>query len=302
MYYVYLLKSDFNQSLYVGSTKKLLDRVKQHNDGTQFSTRRYRPWKLIYYEAYQNEQQARQREKALKHHGNAMRELKKRIGINKLKGDKKFLRGLKGGAGFTLMEIIIVVAIFSITVVVAIDLFLTYTKLQKRASVEQTLGSDARFITESVARQFRLGTIDYNYYADPDGDPFTSDAIAIGATPVKDTSGNSILAIVDQGGGKLRYRFQQDANGVGRIELCSDTCASWATITPNTIDVDRVDFYLAPSRNPFQLIDPIPQVGSKYYSNEQPRLTIVLQTTSLDEKPPVVTNFQTTIVSRLYVR
>lgn len=207
----------------------------------------------------------------------------------------------QSNAGFTLMEIIVVIAVFSITVVVAVDLFIEYTKLQKRASAEQTLGSDARFITESVSRQFRLGTIDYGFYADPDDDPFTDDDIVIGSTPVKDPSGNSILAIVDQGGDRLRYRFQETA-GVGRVELSSDQGQNWTAVTPTSIDVERIDFYLAPTTDPFTLLDPVPPSGSKYSSNEQPRLTIVLQTKSLSEKPPVVANFQTTVASRLYVR
>jgi predicted GIY-YIG superfamily endonuclease len=37
-------------------------------------------WKLVYYEAYCSESDARRRERKLKDHGNAIRELKKRIG------------------------------------------------------------------------------------------------------------------------------------------------------------------------------------------------------------------------------
>lgn len=200
------------------------------------------------------------------------------------------------------MEIIITVAVFSITVVMAVDLFLSYTKLQKRASVEQALGTDARFITESIVHQFRLGTIDYDYYGDPDGDTLTADAITIGSSPVKDSNGNSVLAIVNQGAGYVRYRFQQNTDGVGRVELSTDKGISWASITPSNIDVEQIDFYLAPGVNPFELKDPIPASGSVYLSDEQPRLTIVIKTTSLNEKPPLITQFQTTVTSRMYVR
>jgi len=82
MYYVYLLLSKIKTNqIYIGSTNNLDRRLKQHNQGKVFSTKPYLPWNLVYYEAYQNEQLAKLREKRLKHHGNAIRELKKRIGF-----------------------------------------------------------------------------------------------------------------------------------------------------------------------------------------------------------------------------
>lgn len=83
MNYLYLLQSKLNNEIYVGSTKDLKRRMEEHNDGKVFSTKRYIPWKLIYYEAYISEKLARLREKRLKHNGNAIRELKKRIGLLK---------------------------------------------------------------------------------------------------------------------------------------------------------------------------------------------------------------------------
>ena len=81
MYYVYVLLSQTDNEKYIGSTNDLRDRLKKHNDGEIVSTKRYRPWQLVYYEAYLLEKLARQREKSLKKHGNAKRELYKRLGI-----------------------------------------------------------------------------------------------------------------------------------------------------------------------------------------------------------------------------
>ncbi|HBV01802.1 MAG TPA: endonuclease [Candidatus Komeilibacteria bacterium] len=82
MYYVYILISKLKQNeIYIGSTSKLSNRLKQHNSGKIFSTKRYTPWILIYYEAYREERLARSREQRLKQHGNAKKELKKRIGL-----------------------------------------------------------------------------------------------------------------------------------------------------------------------------------------------------------------------------
>lgn len=106
MFFVYLLRSKFYKKLYIGSTNDLKRRLKEHNDGRYFSTKRYKPWKLFYYEAFCRENLARMREKRLKYHGNAFRELRKRLGLMTL--------SIKCGAGFTLVELLIVISIIGI--------------------------------------------------------------------------------------------------------------------------------------------------------------------------------------------
>lgn len=65
-YYVYVLQSIKNNSLYIGYTTNLKKRLQEHNRGVNFSTKPYRPWRLIHYEAYRNEDDAKRREKYLK--------------------------------------------------------------------------------------------------------------------------------------------------------------------------------------------------------------------------------------------
>jgi len=65
-YYVYVLQSIKNQSLYIGYTKDLKARLEKHNGGLNISTKANRPWKLIFYEAYRNDKDAKRREKYLK--------------------------------------------------------------------------------------------------------------------------------------------------------------------------------------------------------------------------------------------
>jgi putative endonuclease len=81
MYYVYILKSKVREEIYIGSTNNLKRRIQEHNNGFEISTKRYVPWSIYYYESYLTEKLARVREKRLKHNGNAIRELKKRIGL-----------------------------------------------------------------------------------------------------------------------------------------------------------------------------------------------------------------------------
>ena len=66
MFYTYLLQSTKNNTLYTGYTTDLKNRIREHNQGLNQSTRPHRPWKLIYYEACLNEQDAKRREHYLK--------------------------------------------------------------------------------------------------------------------------------------------------------------------------------------------------------------------------------------------
>ena len=61
-FYVYVLESKRNENRYIGSTGNLIRRVKEHNLGLNRSTKAYVPWRLIYYEACLNTQDAKRRE------------------------------------------------------------------------------------------------------------------------------------------------------------------------------------------------------------------------------------------------
>lgn len=69
MSYVYIIKSIKKKWYYIGSTKDLKLRLQNHNLGKSFSTKPYRPLKLIYYEAYSTYHLARKREFQLKKNG-----------------------------------------------------------------------------------------------------------------------------------------------------------------------------------------------------------------------------------------
>lgn len=66
MYYNYVLQSSKNGSLYIGYTIDLRKRLKEHNKGLNRSTKAYRPWRLIYYEACLDIEDAKRRERYLK--------------------------------------------------------------------------------------------------------------------------------------------------------------------------------------------------------------------------------------------
>jgi len=66
MFYVYVLQSIKEGIIYIGCTSDLKRRLVEHNQGLNFSTKRYVPWKLIYYEACLDKEDATRREGYLK--------------------------------------------------------------------------------------------------------------------------------------------------------------------------------------------------------------------------------------------
>ena len=73
MHYVYFLRDLSKDSVYIGYTSDLRRRLKEHEDKKP---------ELIYYEAYKNEEDARNRERMLKQRGQSIRWLKSRLKNN----------------------------------------------------------------------------------------------------------------------------------------------------------------------------------------------------------------------------
>lgn len=78
MFYVYVLQSVSDDGLYIGFTGDLRRRLKSHEAGESFATSFRGPWKLIYYEAYLDEEDALGRERFLKS-GGGRRHLDKQL-------------------------------------------------------------------------------------------------------------------------------------------------------------------------------------------------------------------------------
>ncbi|MCC6639428.1 GIY-YIG nuclease family protein [Candidatus Falkowbacteria bacterium] len=80
MWFVYILQSqkDLNW-FYKGSTNNIERRFLQHESGEVQSTKAYRPFKLVYYEAYLTKNSAQNREYSIKQSGSVWKPLMDRI-------------------------------------------------------------------------------------------------------------------------------------------------------------------------------------------------------------------------------
>ena len=73
MFYVYVLKSPVADTVYIRFSADLRQRIKEHQQ------KLHPGWKLVYYEAYLDERDARLRERKLKQYGASLGHLKARI-------------------------------------------------------------------------------------------------------------------------------------------------------------------------------------------------------------------------------
>ncbi|WP_242204230.1 GIY-YIG nuclease family protein [Aestuariivivens insulae] len=65
-YFVYILYSENHDTYYKGQTSDLTKRLERHNSGSEKSTSKYRPWKLVWKTEKPNRSQALILERKLK--------------------------------------------------------------------------------------------------------------------------------------------------------------------------------------------------------------------------------------------
>ncbi len=87
MFYVYVLLNPQKGQTYIGYTKDLIRRVKEHQQEKGARYTRRGVWNLVYYEAYAEQRDAALRERRLKQDGRSKTQLLRRI-QNSLTGQK----------------------------------------------------------------------------------------------------------------------------------------------------------------------------------------------------------------------
>jgi len=77
MWYIYIIKSVLNNRYYIGCTSNIERRILEHNNGYNISTKKDKPWKVVYCEEFNDQQKAYSREKKIKSYkgGNAFKKL-----------------------------------------------------------------------------------------------------------------------------------------------------------------------------------------------------------------------------------
>jgi len=66
MFYTYVIKSISFDYYYKGFCEDITKRLEQHNSGSTSSNKKYRPFRLVYFETFETKEEAIKREKHFK--------------------------------------------------------------------------------------------------------------------------------------------------------------------------------------------------------------------------------------------
>jgi prepilin-type N-terminal cleavage/methylation domain-containing protein len=194
-------------------------------------------------------------------------------------------RGRRGN-GFTLMEMLVVMGIFSVVVTAASDIFMLSNRVERKVFASEKMQSDARYTLEAMVREVRTDSIDYGYYSTHGGLKLPEDR----------------LALIGANGDKIV--FSKDTTC---YDAASSPClvvavngGTAAPMTPKNVKLRQLVFYVSPNVDPMSMN----VVDGTYASGVQPRVTIVmvLEGAIARSGESNITYTQTTAVSRQYGR
>jgi prepilin-type N-terminal cleavage/methylation domain-containing protein len=185
-------------------------------------------------------------------------------------------------SGFTVVEMMVAITIFSTIAVVMAQTFVSFNQLHRRIAYSAILGQDARFLNELIVREGRNKLIDYS---------------AGSILPVADQ-----LHLISRDGTQQAWFALQTAasgncgtSGVSCIAYSNDAGATWNQLTSNKVDVQQFDVIVRPTDDPFNVLTP---------GDTQPFVTVKVLFRYLSDNPKERPSLQTqtTVASRVYLR
>lgn len=124
---------------------------------------------------------------------------------------------LQTNKGFTLLELIVAIGVFSAVISASTGIFISTITAQRKAIALQNVQDNIRFAAESMAKEIRTGKT------------FSVNA-----------QGGSQLNFTNAAGASVIYRL----SGTAAIEKSSDGGANFLPITADNIEVASLKFYL----------------------------------------------------------
>lgn len=175
------------------------------------------------------------------------------------------------GAGFTLIEMLVSISITAMAIVGATGIYLRIIGTREKTLGQLNIQGDGQYLMSLMVKDIRANRIDYSDYSSPIVNPVGE------------------LSLLNSSDNQIKYRVNPDtpvengaclaASGRCTLQRCENTdCTddnNFQTITMVNVSIERLDFYILPTTNPFV-------AGSSTYTH--PRATIILKLKSLLEK------------------
>lgn len=186
--------------------------------------------------------------------------------------------------GFSLMEMLIVITLFSLMMLVVAQTFSSFNALHRKIANRAVVSQELRFATELLVRAARNRPISYA----------TAPPARASKLHLLQTGGIEMIVKRSVTGDPLCA----DLPTVACLLLSTDGGTTWVPITGKRINVERFDVYVRPSLSPFD------QSSGSYPSNIQPFVTFHLKLKYMAERVQEQESLetQTTVSSRVYQR
>jgi len=206
-------------------------------------------------------------------------------------------------SGFTLIEMIVSLALFSVVVTISVGALLVLIASNQRFQNEQTVMTNLSFALDSMTREIRTGT---NYYCDaqnsknagPNGRKIFRDGDDLDSAPVQDCyngnsasrvyqgmsfveSGQSITGAADT---KIVYFYDSDEQSLFR-RVSGESAQS---IVSSGIVITDAEFFVTSSA----------ELDSASGDTRQPMVTIYLEAKDSNDATEKVYQIQTTVTQR----
>lgn len=166
--------------------------------------------------------------------------------------------------GFTLIEMVVAISLFSVVVLVSISAMLSIADANKKANATRVVMDNINFAMENMGRNIRTG---YDYSCGGAGDC---------------VSGGTSISFTDQKSNTVTYSWTEDSNGLGSITVRKNS-GSPVGITSPQVDIDGLTFYVS---------------GTSPNDGLQPRVLITLRGTAQIGKNTTSFNLQSTVSQR----
>lgn len=190
--------------------------------------------------------------------------------------------------GVTLMELLVVLGVFSTTVMLTSAIFLQSNAVQRRVILMNAAQADLRFTLEAMVREVRQGGVDYSYYEREGGVEVPADR----------------LVVTNPFGQREEFFSSTDPavcpEGIPKCVAVSIDGGSAEPMTSDSFILDRMTFRITPIVDPFTL-DPS---SGDYLSDLQPTVTVSIsgKTNGVKVQDVVPIASQTTVTARTYAR
>lgn len=184
----------------------------------------------------------------------------------------------KDERGFTLVEMIVAIALFSVVMLVSVGALLALVNANRKAHALQSVMNNLNIALDGIVRATRMGST-YHCGAGGAGAPLSSTDCAVG---------DSVFAFEPFGNTTSDppwiYSYATDENGVGRVYKSENGQAA-VPITAPEVSIDDLQFYV---------------VGTTRGDSVQPRVVIVVKgTAGLSQSYKTTFHIEATAVQRV---